>query len=250
MPLTIPTADDHADLREAMRDLCSRYDDAYWRKVDDERGYPEEFIDALTKAGWLAAMIPEEYGGSGLGLTEATIVMEEINRSGGNAGALPRPDVQHGDAPPARLGGTEAPLPAADRFRRAPPPVDGGDRADDRDRHDQAQDHRGPEGRPLRRQRPEGVDLPHPALRPDDSPRPHYAARRGEEEVGRPVGLPRRPQVRRSATASPPSRSATWSITRPTSCSSTISRFRRRTSSARRARGSATSSTASTPSAP
>ncbi|MBL8571002.1 MAG: acyl-CoA/acyl-ACP dehydrogenase [Phreatobacter sp.] len=88
MPLTIPTADDHADLREAMRDLCSRYDDAYWRKVDDERGYPEEFTDALTKAGWLAALIPAEYGGSGLGLTEASIIMEEINRSGGNSGAV------------------------------------------------------------------------------------------------------------------------------------------------------------------
>ncbi len=51
------------------------------------RGYPEAFVDALTKAGWLAALIPQEYGGSGLGLTEASVIMEEINRSGGNAGA-------------------------------------------------------------------------------------------------------------------------------------------------------------------
>ncbi len=88
MPLTIPSADDHADLREAVRDLCGRYDDAYWRRIDEERGYPEAFTEELTRAGWLAALIPTEYGGSGLGLTEASIIMEEINRSGGNSGAV------------------------------------------------------------------------------------------------------------------------------------------------------------------
>jgi acyl-CoA dehydrogenase len=88
MPITLPTGDDHSDLRDAMRDLCSTYDDAYWRRIDDERGYPEEFADALTKGGWLAALVPAEYGGSGLGLTEASIIMEEINRSGGNAGCV------------------------------------------------------------------------------------------------------------------------------------------------------------------
>lgn len=88
MPIEIPGPDDHVDLREAMRDLCARFDGAYWRRVDEARGYPEEFADALTKAGWLAALIPQEFGGSGLGLTEASIVMEEINRSGGNSGAV------------------------------------------------------------------------------------------------------------------------------------------------------------------
>lgn len=78
---------DHLDIREAVRDLCAQFPAEYHRKVDDERGYPEAFVDALTKAGWMAALIPEEYGGSGLGLTEASIVMEEINRSGGNSGA-------------------------------------------------------------------------------------------------------------------------------------------------------------------
>ena len=72
---------------EAVQALCSQFSDEYHRKIDEEKGYPEEFVDALTQAGWLAAMIPEEYGGSGLGLAEATVVMEEINRSGGNAGA-------------------------------------------------------------------------------------------------------------------------------------------------------------------
>jgi acyl-CoA dehydrogenase len=77
----------HADLREGVRALCSEFDSAYWQKVDDERGYPEAFVEALTKAGWLSALIPEEFGGSGLTLTEASVIMEEINRSGGNSGA-------------------------------------------------------------------------------------------------------------------------------------------------------------------
>jgi len=79
--------DEHEHIREAVRDLCASYPAEYHRRIDEERGYPEEFVDALTKAGWLAAMIPEEYGGSALGLTEASIIMEEINRSGGNSGA-------------------------------------------------------------------------------------------------------------------------------------------------------------------
>ncbi|MDH7798731.1 MULTISPECIES: acyl-CoA dehydrogenase family protein [unclassified Beijerinckia] len=86
--MQIPTSEDHADIREAVRDLCAAYDGAYWRSVDEARAYPEAFAEALTKGGWLAALIPQEYGGSGLGLTEASIVMEEINRSGGNSGSV------------------------------------------------------------------------------------------------------------------------------------------------------------------
>jgi len=78
----------HLEIREAVRDLCSHYPDEYWRKVDEARGFPEEFVNALTEAGWLAAMIPEEYGGSGLGLTEASVVLEEVNRCGGNSGTV------------------------------------------------------------------------------------------------------------------------------------------------------------------
>ncbi len=83
----IPAPDGYQELREAVRALCSNFDSAYWQKVDAERGYPEAFVDELTRAGWLAAMIPAEYGGSGLGLAEASVIMEEINLSGGNAGA-------------------------------------------------------------------------------------------------------------------------------------------------------------------
>ncbi|WP_431825800.1 acyl-CoA dehydrogenase family protein [Burkholderia sp. F1] len=79
--------DEYQDIREAVRDLCSQFAGEYFRKIDEARGYPDEFVNALTKAGWLAALIPQEYGGSGLGLTEASIIMEEINRSGGNSGA-------------------------------------------------------------------------------------------------------------------------------------------------------------------
>jgi len=81
------TPDQYQDLRDAVRDLCAQFPPEYFRKVDEERGYPVAFVDALTKAGWLAALIPQEYGGSGLGLTEASVIMEEINHSGGNSGA-------------------------------------------------------------------------------------------------------------------------------------------------------------------
>ncbi|WP_175715237.1 acyl-CoA dehydrogenase family protein [Burkholderia ambifaria] len=79
--------DAYQDIREAVRDLCGEFPADYFRGIDEARGYPEAFVDALTKAGWLAALIPQEYGGSGLGLTEASVIMEEINRAGGNSGA-------------------------------------------------------------------------------------------------------------------------------------------------------------------
>jgi len=84
---TAPDQFAYTDLREALRALCNQYDSAYWQKVDEARGYPAAFVDALTQAGWLAALVPEEYGGSGLTLAEASVIMEEINRSGGNSGA-------------------------------------------------------------------------------------------------------------------------------------------------------------------
>jgi acyl-CoA dehydrogenase len=77
----------YPEIRDAIRDLCAQFPPEYHRKIDEKRGYPEAFVHALTKAGWMAALIPEEYGGSGLGLTEASVIMEEINRSGGNSGA-------------------------------------------------------------------------------------------------------------------------------------------------------------------
>ncbi len=77
----------HQDLREGIQALCAQFPPEYHRKVDEEKTYPEAFVDALTREGWMAALIPEAYGGAGLGLTEASVIMEEINRAGGNSGA-------------------------------------------------------------------------------------------------------------------------------------------------------------------
>ncbi|GAB4350546.1 MAG: acyl-CoA dehydrogenase family protein [Gammaproteobacteria bacterium] len=81
-------SDRFEEIRDGVRALCQGFPDEYFRRIDAERGYPEAFVDALVQGGWLAAMIPEEYGGSGLGLAAASVIMEEINRSGGNAGAV------------------------------------------------------------------------------------------------------------------------------------------------------------------
>ncbi|MGX9355272.1 acyl-CoA dehydrogenase family protein [Roseobacteraceae bacterium S113] len=75
------------DIREGVRGLCAQFPPAYHREVDAQKAYPEDFVQALTREGWMGALIPESYGGSGLGLAEASVIMEEINRAGGNSGA-------------------------------------------------------------------------------------------------------------------------------------------------------------------
>lgn len=77
----------HADIRQSVRELCSGFKSEYWQSVEEKLAYPEEFVKELTSAGWLAALIPEEYGGAGMGVTEASVILEEINRSGANSGA-------------------------------------------------------------------------------------------------------------------------------------------------------------------
>jgi acyl-CoA dehydrogenase len=77
----------YPEIREAVRDLCQQFNSAYWQRIEEQNGFPEEFVQALTQAGWLSALIPEAYGGSGLPLTAASVIMEEINRNGGNSGA-------------------------------------------------------------------------------------------------------------------------------------------------------------------
>jgi len=87
-PVTAGTGTaDADDISGAVAQLCARFDDIYWREVDSKKAYPKEFVDALTEAGWLSILIPEEYGGGGLGLSEASLVLEEINFSGGNGAA-------------------------------------------------------------------------------------------------------------------------------------------------------------------
>jgi acyl-CoA dehydrogenase len=80
-------ADLGSELKSAVAALCRNFPDAYWRELDSRRAYPEEFVQALTRAGYLATLIPEAYGGAGLGVTEAAMILEEIHRSGGNAAA-------------------------------------------------------------------------------------------------------------------------------------------------------------------
>jgi acyl-CoA dehydrogenase len=87
MPDINPKFDEFREYREAVRDLCARFGSEYWQRLDEHATYPEEFVQALTAAGWLSALIPEAYGGGGLGVTEASVILEEINRSGANSGA-------------------------------------------------------------------------------------------------------------------------------------------------------------------
>lgn len=82
-----PRAKQHSEIRVAVSQLCKAFDSEYWQKVEAEGGYPEEFVDTLTEAGWLSALIPEEYGGGGMSLTQASVILEEINRAGANSGA-------------------------------------------------------------------------------------------------------------------------------------------------------------------
>src|SRR5215831_3682995 len=77
----------HEQLKTAVAGLCKDFPDSYWRELDARRAYPEEFVQALTKAGYMATLVPEEFGGAGMGVTEAAVILEEIHRSGGNAGA-------------------------------------------------------------------------------------------------------------------------------------------------------------------
>jgi len=78
-------SEEHRSIRSAIRELCADFPDAYWRALDKNHAYPDEFVRALTEGGWLGCLIPPEYGGSGVGITEASIILEEINRSGGNS---------------------------------------------------------------------------------------------------------------------------------------------------------------------
>ena len=86
-PMNSAVDESHEELKSAVRELCREYPDKYWRELDEKRAYPEAFVQALTHAGYMATLIPEEYGGAGLGVTEASIILEEIHHSGGNAAA-------------------------------------------------------------------------------------------------------------------------------------------------------------------
>jgi acyl-CoA dehydrogenase len=82
-----PHAEQYSDLRQPLRELCRQFDSRYWQQIEEQQAYPQDFVQALTAAGWLAALIPEQYGGAGLSTAEASVILEEINRSGANSGA-------------------------------------------------------------------------------------------------------------------------------------------------------------------
>ena len=115
MKHAIPKPDAHQTLREALRDMCQSFDSKYWQEVDEARGYPEAFAQTLTEAGWLAALIPTEYGGSGLGLAEAS-VMSRPKRAESVCSA--RPAAGRRAKRQKRVRGVEA---ARARRRWAPP---------------------------------------------------------------------------------------------------------------------------------
>ena len=104
-------------IRHSVREIVTDFPGEYWQKLDRELGYPQEFIDALTEGGWLAALIPEEYGGFGLGVLEASLILEEINRSPGNGGVCHAQMYIMGDAAASRVERAEEKVSAADRRR-------------------------------------------------------------------------------------------------------------------------------------
>jgi len=87
MTMTVMDTPERQNLRAEVRALCRKFDDEYWRRCDEERAYPDAFVEAMTAAGYLSALIPAEYGGLGLGITDAAIILEEVNRSGGHSAA-------------------------------------------------------------------------------------------------------------------------------------------------------------------
>ena len=107
--------DEHADIRDAVAKLCDQFPGEYWRKLDREMAYPSAFVEALTQAGYLAALIPEEYGGAGLTLSAAAAILEEIHRAGCNGGACHAQMYIMGTRAAARQRRAEGAIPAADR---------------------------------------------------------------------------------------------------------------------------------------
>ena len=164
-----------------VRDLCKAFPDRYWRELDAARAYPDAFVKALTDAGYLAALIPEEFGGSGLGIAEASVILEEINRSGGNSGACHAQMytmgtlLRHGSDAQKR---EYLPKIASGELRLqafgVSEPTTGSDTT-------QLKTIGGAEGRPLRHPRPESLDLARRALGSAAAHRAHDADRRGEE---------------------------------------------------------------------
>ena len=167
--------EDRQSIRQAVRELCKGFPSTYWRDVDKHEKYPQEFVDALTASEYLAALIPEEYGGAGLGVTEAGIILEEINRSGGNPGACHAQMYTMGTL--LRHGSEEQKTALSSRNRqgRSPPAGLRRHRAECRLGDHAHRNARRSQGRPLHRQRAEDLHLAREAVGLDAPVGPHNA---------------------------------------------------------------------------
>ena len=187
----MPPSDTHAEIRAEVAKLCARFPGEYWRGLDRERAYPTEFVRALTEAGYLAALIPEEFGGAGLPLSAAAAILETIHAEGCNGAAchaqmyIMGTILRHGSSRQRqeylpKIATGELRLQA---FGVTEPTVD---------RHHFAPYLRPPRRRPLRGEWSESLDQPRRTLGSDAAARPHYAARAGKEADRRPLHLHRR----------------------------------------------------------
>ena len=181
---------EHEALRGRIRDFCAQFPDAYWRETDRERAYPQAFVEALTEAGFLSILIPEEYGGLGLGVTEASIVLEEINRSGGNSAAfhaqmyLMGALLRHGSN-----AQKERWLPSIAQRRAAATGILG-HRSGSRLRYHQYPHLRSARGLRIHRQRSQELDQPHRAIRPTSPVGTHDTPRSGRQADGGTQSVP------------------------------------------------------------
>ena len=206
-----PRAREHAEYREAVRELCRGFDSEYWQRVEADAAYPEAFVTALTDAGWLAALIPTEYGGGGLGVTEASVILEEINRSGANSGAchaqmyIMGTLLRHGSAAQKQR---YLPRIASGELRlqsfAVTEPTTGTDTTQHQDVRRATGDRYVVNGQKVWISRVQHSDLM--LLLARTTPLPNV-----DEEVRRAVGLSRRPRRRRAARHDACGRSATWS---------------------------------------
>ena len=115
MNVSVPLGEDYPEIREGVRAICKNYPSEYWRKLEDSDEYAEEFVKELTAAGYLAAQIPEEYGGSGLPLRAGCAILEEINANGCHGAAVSRADVHDGHGAAPRFASAEAEISARHR---------------------------------------------------------------------------------------------------------------------------------------
>ena len=175
--MSFELTEDQQLIRKSVAELASKFDDQYWMKKDLAHEFPQEFYDAIAKGGWLGMTIPEEYGGHGLGITEATLLLEEVARSGGAMNAASAIHLSIFGMQPVVVHGSDElkAAHAAPHRRRRPARLFRCHRARCGPGHVAHHHVRQARRRPLRRQRPKGVDLQGVGVGEDPAAHPHYA---------------------------------------------------------------------------